>query len=327
MINEHAEIELSYIPINDLLEVHTSMPDDMKNEWGFRWSVDSEIGKLRAVLMRRPGKEIDNITLPPEKVSMHSKINPEGIRAEFDAIKRVYEENGVKVYLIDDDLVREDCPNQFYCRDLVNGSPNGAIISRMGITVRSPEVKAATVALGRIGVPIAKTVNGFGTFEGACLIWVDRETVFIGRSTRSNEEGCRQVEDELRGQGVKNIIRVEVPKFGVHLDGYIAIADYDVAVLFPSICPNNVYQELWKRKFRIIEIPTWEESQIAANFVAIEPGKIAMPAGAPKTKSRLKEAGVEVIEVKVDEIRRAGGMIHCMTACLQRDPIPIYPIH
>jgi arginine deiminase len=35
---------------------------------------------------------------------------------------------------------------------------------------------------------------------------------------------------------------------------------------------------------------------------------------------------VEVIEVKVDEIRRAGGAIHCMTAFLQRDTIPVYPV-
>ena len=28
------------------------------------WGVDSEVGKLRAVLMRRPGKEIEGITDP-----------------------------------------------------------------------------------------------------------------------------------------------------------------------------------------------------------------------------------------------------------------------
>ncbi|HWQ57789.1 MAG TPA: arginine deiminase family protein [Clostridia bacterium] len=320
------QLDRSYLALLDELEVHSNFVDVMPEVWGGQWSVDSEIGKLRAVLMRRPGKEIDNITLPPALVSMHDTLNPDAMRREFDAIKKMYEDNGVKVYLIDDEDVRLDCPNNVFCRDLVNGSPNGAIISRMGISVRSPEAAAAAKTLGKIGVPIAKTINANGTFEGACLIWVDKETVIIGHGTRSNDEGCRQVVDELRNQGVKNFIWVEIPRNGVHLDGFIGVADIDVVLLFPSITPNNVYDEFKKRGFRIVEIPTWEEQALAANFVALEPGKIAMCAGFPKTKALLEEAGVEVIEVKVDEIRRAGGAIHCMTAFLQRDSIPVYPV-
>lgn len=320
------ELNISYLKLVNDLEVHTNFVDVMPETWGGQWSVDSEIGKLRAVLMRRPGKEIDNITLPPEMVSMHDTLNPDAMREEFDAIKKMYEDNGVKVYLIDDKDVREDCPNIIFCRDLVNGTPNGSLISRMGINVRSPEVAAASKTLGKIGMPIAKTINSNGTFEGACLIWIDRETVIIGHGTRSNDEGCKQVVDELKNQGVKNIIWVEIPRNGVHLDGFIGIADIDVVLLFPSITPNNVYDEFKKRGFHIVEIPTWEEQALAANFVALEPGKIAMCKGNPKTKALLEEAGVEVIEVKVDEIRRAGGAIHCMTAFLQRDSIPVYPV-
>ena len=322
------QLDRSHLQLVDELEVHSDMSDPavMEDVWGGNWYVDSEIGKLRKVMMRRPGKEVDNITLPPHLVSMHEKINPEGMREEFDAIKKMYEDNGVEVILIDDEDVREDCPNNIFCRDLLNGTPNGALISRMGISVRSPEVAAATKTVGKLGMPIAKTVNGTGTFEGACLIWIDRESVIIGHGTRSNDEGCKQVIDELRNQGVKNFIWVEIPRDGVHLDGFIAIADYDVVHLFPSITPNNVYDEFKKRGFRIVEIPTWEEQALAANFVALEPGKIAMCAGYPLTKKLLEDAGVEVIDVKVDEIRRAGGAIHCMTAFLQRDPVPVYPI-
>jgi len=318
------ELDRSVLAVLDELEVHTAFEEDVLKMWGGNWYVDSEIGKLRAVLMRRPGKEVEDITLEPKRVSMHEKLNPEGMRKEFDDIVRMYEEHGVKVYLVEE--TGKDCPNAIFCRDLVNGSPNGAILSRMGINVRSPEVAYVSKQLGKIGVPIAKTVTGKGTFEGACLIWIDRETAIIGHGTRSNEEGCKQVEDELRNQGVKTIIRVEIPRNGVHLDGFIAIADYDVAVTFPYITPNNVYSELRKRGFRIVEIPTYEEQALAANFVALEPGKIAMCAGYPRTKALLEEAGVEVVEVKVDEIRRAGGAIHCMTAFLQRDPVPVYPI-
>ena len=313
-------------PVLEELRVTHSFKEDMEAHWGFNWSVDSEIGKLRAVLMRRPGKEVENLGEDPLKFSMLDKLNPEGMREEFDAIKEIYERNGVKVYLLDDEDVPEDCPNIIYCRDLVNGSPNGVIINRMGINVRSKEVVAAAKKLGKIGVPIAKTITGNGTFEGACLIWLDRETVIIGRGLRSNDEGCKQVIDELKNQGVKHFIWVEIPRQCVHLDGFIAIADYDVAVVFPTLCPNNVYEELLKRGFRIVEVPTWEEKALAHNFVALEPGKIVAPMGIPVTKQRLEELGVEVIDAKVDEIRRAAGMMHCMTAPLSRDSVPLYQI-
>ena len=133
-------------PVLDTLKVTHSFLDDMEEHWGFRWSVDSEIGKLRAALMRRPGREVELAMEDPLQFSMLDKLNPEGMREEFDTIKRIYEDNGVKVYLLDDEDVPEDCPNILYCRDLVNGSPNGAIINRMGINVRSKEVVAAAKA-------------------------------------------------------------------------------------------------------------------------------------------------------------------------------------
>ena len=48
--------------------------DDMPAHYG-DWGVDSEIGKLRAVLMHRPGKEIDNITDPAAASMVFSKVS------------------------------------------------------------------------------------------------------------------------------------------------------------------------------------------------------------------------------------------------------------
>lgn len=320
-----AELDRTVLTVMDELEVTSTFTDDMPRIYGNNWYVDSEIGKLRAVMLHRPGREFELIQgKDPKMLSMHEIPDVKKMQDEFDAIKEMYESNGVKVYLLED--LDEDCPNGLFCRDLMNGTPNGMLMSRMAINVRSPEVKCAARELGRYGVPICKMVNGAGTFEGACLIWLDRETVFIGRGTRSNDAGVKQVVDELTNQGVKNFIHIDIPRNAVHLDGMLAIADYDVAVTFAYQTPHTVYQELKRRGFRIVEIPTWEEQALAANFVALEPGKIAMCKGYPLTKKLLEDEGVEVIEVQVDEIRKAAGAIHCMTAFLQRDPVPVYDL-
>ena len=127
--------------------------------------------------------------------------------------------------------------------------------------------------------------------------------------------------------GVKNIYHLSIARNQNHLDGFLAIADVNIAVTFPYITPNVIYDELLRRKFKIIEIPTFEEkTNLAANFVVLEPGKIVMPSGNPKTKALLENEGVEVIEVNVDEIKKGGGALHCITSFLKRDPIPIYEI-
>jgi N-dimethylarginine dimethylaminohydrolase len=304
-------------------ETIKTFKEDLKNLYG-DWGVCSEIGKLRAVLMRRPGKEIDNIK-DPISVSMAEKFDPDLVRKQHDNIADIYRQNGVQVYYVED--MDENCPNAMYCRDLVLGTPEGVIMSRPGISVRVPEVKYAAKQVMKIGIPIIKTVNGNGIFDGACITWIDSETVFFGTGTRCNESGFNQVSEELRNMGVKNIYHLSIARSQNHLDGFLAIADYDVAITFPAITPNIIYDELLRRGFRIIEIPTYEEKRnLAANFVALEPGKIVMPAGNPLTKKLLIDAGIEVIEVDVGEIRKGGGAVHCLTAFLKRDPIPVYKI-
>ncbi|GEM_PF-6903071 len=43
--------------------------------------------------------------------------------------------------------------------------------------------------------------------------------------------------------------------------------------------------------------------------------------GAKKTKKRLREAGIRIIEVKVDELMKGNGGISCMTGRLKRDKL------
>lgn len=44
----------------------SSFESDLEEMWGNKWSVSSEVGKLEAVLLRRPGKEVENIDDPEE---------------------------------------------------------------------------------------------------------------------------------------------------------------------------------------------------------------------------------------------------------------------
>lgn len=299
----------------------TKFSDEMGNLWG-QWYCDSEVGRLRDVLIRRPGKEIEIVNNENyQDFRWKAPMNVEAARHEQDKLAQIYKDNGVKVHYVEDQ--RDDKPNALYMRDLVLMTPEGAIVCRPGISARRGEERYAAQALSKLGVPIVKTINGEGFFDGACALWVDRQTVILGTGARANKEGAAQVENELRNMGVNEIIHMQIPYGHAHLDGLLNFVDKKKVLLFPWQVAYDVVKPLLDKGFEVIEATDIEEVKVnmCVNIVALEPGKILMPAGSPKTKTKLEKSGVEVIDVQLDEIMKGWGAIHCMSVFLNRDPV------
>src|SRR5437763_672670 len=147
-----------------------TMREDMPLWWG-DWGASSECGTLRAVLLRRPGPELDAIE-DFEAVQMRADLDPGLARAQHDALVAAYQANGVAMHMIDNGRLYK--PNSFFIRYLMLMTPEGAIITRPASTIRAGEERFVAETLGRIGVPILMTVHGHGTFEGADVTWIDR---------------------------------------------------------------------------------------------------------------------------------------------------------
>ncbi len=298
----------------------TSFSDDMQWVWG-DWGLDSEVGKLRAVLLHKPGKEIEGVDPKMARFSEPME-DVEEARREHDELAETYRNNGVEVYYIEETC--EGCPNAFFVHDQFAMTPEGAIIARPALKVRRKEVYYTAKKLAELGIPILRTIHGHGTFEGADLLWLNEETVILGIGVRTNQEGARQVEEILRVVGVKEIIEFPIPYGQAHVDGRLNIVDKNLAILFPWHVPYTVASKLKEHGYDIIEVEDPREALIdkATNVVALEPGTIIMSkTGALKTKQRLREAGVKIVEVKVDELMKGHGGISCMTGRLKRDKL------
>lgn len=298
-----------------------SFSDEMNNLWG-NWYCDSEVGKLGAVLMHRPGKEIENIGENNfSNYRFRAPIKAERARKQQDDLVELYRSHGVEVHYVENQ--REDRPNAMFLRDLVFMTPEGAIICRPAMPSRRGEEKAVAKTLGKLGIPIIATINGDGFFEGASAMWINRDTVIIGTGSRTNNAGADQVEAELRNIGVSNIIRTQIPYGSIHLDGYMSMVDKDKMVVFPWHLTYDCAKNLLDMGIKIIEATNiYEVKQgMGMNSVALSPGKIIMPSGNPTTKELLLSEGIEVIEADVDEIMNGWGALHCMTVSLRRSPI------
>ena len=242
---------------------------------------------LKSVLLRRPGSEINEFSW--EEARFREGIDPDKFREAHQRLVDLYEENGVKVYFLDEQ--REDRPNAVYCRDLMFMTPEGAIIARPALPVRRGEEVAMAKALAALNIPIVKTITGTGTFEGADCLWVDRKTAILARSSRTNEAGYNQVAQVLREQGVETILTVPIPYTNAHLDGIMNFVDTDKAIVNTRQVPYDVVEYLMNRattsstrRIRMKPGSPW-----GLNIVALRPGVVIQAQGNPKTKEALEK--------------------------------------
>ena len=291
--------------------------DQINTYWG-DWGCASEVGTLRAVMLRRPGAEIEHVK-DAKLWRWLDVMDPAIARAQFDHLADTYRQHGVQVVLVEE--MRPDRPNALFMRDSVFMTPEGAIVARHAMPFRRGEERYAAQTLAKHGVPIVRTISGNGVFEGACAMWVDRQTVILGTGVRCNAEGARQVSETLRGMGVTEILPFQIPYGHAHVDGLMNMLDHNLCMVFPWQVPHDVVMALIKRGFEILEAPSIDEVKhgMATNWVALGPRKIVYPKGNPRTRELLESKDVEVIEVDVSELMKGWGAIHCMSVFLKRE--------
>jgi N-dimethylarginine dimethylaminohydrolase len=296
-------------------ERQVTLREELGQLWG-DWGVSSECGTLYAVLLRRPGSELDEIE-DFEAAQMRADLRPSVARAQHDALADAYRAHGVVVHYVE--RTRPDKPNAMFMRDLMLMTPEGAIVGRPASTVRAGEERYVAETLAALGVPILLTVRGAGTFEGADVCWIDRDLCILAEGLRTNREGADQVERLLRELGVE-VVRVGLVHGAMHLDGSLAIRDRDLAVVWPNRTPLKVVQTLRRRGFRLIEVSDDREAfhELPLNGVCLAPGHYLMPSGGDSLRRAYGAAGVTCETVDISELIKAGGGIHCLTAFLKR---------
>ena len=313
MLNHKFDIDA--IPGERWFPKETSFTEDMNEYWG-DWGVCSEVDTLKAVLMRRPGKEIEKFDAQAVRFS-DEPIDVELIRKQHDAVAKIYTDFGAKVYYVEEQ--REDRPNAIFCRDLVFMTPEGAILARPGMAARRGEERYVAQTLAKIGVPIVSTITEDGIFEGACGMGVDRHTAILSTGSRCNASGYAQVKYQLERMGVE-VYHMQQPYSNIHIDGLMNAISDDMVLVHAGQVPYDIIDMLKKKGYKILEAPSRTEVRetFGINFVTLEPGHIVMPAGNPRTQELLEKNGVKVETPDISEIMKGRGALHCITAYLKR---------
>jgi len=196
-------------------------PTSLREELGDLWAscgIDSEWRRLKAVLLHRPGREIEGAADDPDGSLMLATPDAAEIQRQHDALAQAYRTNGVAVHLVDPPVLPP--PNQLFAADLMVMTPEGAILGRPASAVRAGEERWVARALGEMGIPILRSVGGSGTFEGADLMWLAPSLALLARGLRTNAEGAAQVEESLKWMGV-SVSHTQLPPGTMHLMGQL----------------------------------------------------------------------------------------------------------
>lgn len=307
-------------------------PTELMASWGAVWGLDNDVGRIRSILMHRPGPEM-NVVDPAHRLPEIGSYGDPSVgwyfqsdslpdlplmQQQHDAFVAKLQAEGVEIHYLDGDAgIRL---KQVYTRDPFIMVKGGAIICRMGARIRRGEELATTRTLARIGVPILRTIAGTGVMEGGSFAWLNDKTCAIGIGVRVNREGAEQVGEVLRRQGVDLLI-VELTGYDIHLDVSFLMIDRDLALLNPMGLPFSFLEHLTARGIRYIEIDPADDPWIN-NSLAIAPGKLLMPEGASnRTLDRLAAHGVTWTTIPYAALHKNGGGLHCSTTPLRRDPL------
>jgi arginine deiminase len=292
-----------------------SLGQELGTLWG-DWGVGLEWANLQAVLLHRPGPEIEGLTEPNE-VQMLAPIDAELFRQQHDALAAAYRKADVKVHYLNPD--GRTTPNNLFCADLLFMTPEGAVLARPASTVRAGEERHVARRLAALDVPILLSVHGNGVFEGADAVWIDEGTALVSTGLRTNEAGADQVTWVLRNIGAE-VVRVDLPFGSMHLMGTLRLAGPGIAVGYPGRTPHRAVRALRERGYRLLWAPDMDEvKRMALNFVTLGPHRILMAANCPRTQAMYEAEGIECVTVEIDELAKAAGGMGCMTGILKRE--------
>ena len=285
----------------------------------------SMVTRLRRVIVKRPEEALRG----PEHIAnqwqpLRYTRPPDLARAARDHQKFValLKEAGAEVLeLPADDRTGLD---SLYTHDPVLVTDRGAVILQTGKIARRGEGPAFADAFQAWDVPILGTIDGSATAEAGDMVWLDHDTLLVGRGFRTNPLGIEKLTDLLSPLSV-TVIPVDLPYWNgpddvLHLMSFISLLDDDLAVVYRRILPVRLFELLTGTGIQLIDVPDEEYDSLGCNVLAVAPRNVIMVAGNPITRSRLEAAGCQVSEFDGSElcIPGAGGPT-CLTRPLLRD--------
>ncbi|OJF98457.1 dimethylarginine dimethylaminohydrolase family protein [Pararhizobium antarcticum] len=280
---------------------------------------------LTRVLMRRPGASLTSA----DHAKWHYGPTFDGEKAvrQYQVFASLVEKSGAEILWLEDN--GDGLADAMFTHDPSLMTDHGAVILNMGKPLRVPEPALHEAAYKKAGIPILGRITSPGTVEGGDCIWLDAETLVVGRGVRTNEEGITQLAELLQPHGI-TVLSYDLPLWHgedacLHLMSVMSPLSSGLALVFAPLLPAAFYQLLKEWGVAMVEAPADEfhaSNGLSLNVLPVRPNEVIMVSGFPKTKAAMEAAGCTVTTFDADALCIAceGGPTCLTRPVLRRAP-------
>lgn len=210
-----------------------------------------------------------------------------------------------------------------YTHDASLATDFGLLVMRPGKANRLAEGPQHAGFCSRVMIPTFAEITAPGTTEAGDVVWLDAKTLLVGRGSRTNSEGIRQMQDLLAPKGIE-VLSAPLP-YGagpsacLHLMSLISLLDKQTALVdLPWLAVETV-ELLRSCGFKLVEIDYSERDTLACNVLALGGNRLLAIEENRKTNDSLRRAGFNVRTFPGSELCvNGGGGPTCLTRPLMR---------
>lgn len=200
----------------------------------------------------------------------------------------------------------DDCPDGVFVEDAVVVHRGVAVISRSGASSRRAETGTVEDVVTRLGYSINRILAP-GTLDGGDVLAVG-DTVYVGRSGRTNASGVRQLREILTPLGAR-VVAVPTSKV-LHLKSAVTALPDGTVIGYPPLVEDPFLFE------RFAPVP--EES--GAGVVDLGSGRLLVAADCPASIELISDLGYEPVPVDIGEYQKLEGGVTCLSVRLRDVP-------
>lgn len=196
-----------------------------------------------------------------------------------------------------------DYPDSVFVEDTALCLPQGAVIMRPGAPSRLGEAAEMAPVLAGLYTRLRRIEGAESFIEGGDILVTGRE-ILVGRSARTNAAGIAELAGITADWG-HVLWEVFTPPGVLHFKTDCSLMDAETVLATERLAASGCFAG-----YRVIAVAEGEEP--AANAIRFNDA-VLFPAGFPRTRDRLTDAGFAVTEIGNSECAKLDGGMSCLS--------------
>ena len=283
------------------------------------------VSHLKKVLMKKPQNFMSKVD--SQKWNYTSPLDQDIINENYNEFYKIIKNSGTEIVNLKLKSENEELCDSIFTHDPSLVLNDGAIILNMGKNLRKKEAEEHINFYNEEKIPIIGKVINNGTIEGGDCLWINKKTLLVGESYRTNKIGIDQLGNIVNKYDIK-LMPIKLPKYNnenscFHLMSLISMLDNDLAIGCMSLLPTDLINLLKENDIKTIGIPEdeyFKSKTLAVNILALSPRNLVVMKGYPKTIDLLIKSGCKINLFSGAElcIKTEGGAT-CLTRPIWRE--------